>query len=89
MLLRYQLTTVWRYFRKTDTSKSLGRGVDNVHWVRKVIRKGVRHAVYYTLVSLYYLKAKARRAGRKALYEVLMLTHRTGLRGSRGGTRTP
>src|SRR5207253_1296392 len=39
MLLRYQLTTVWRYFRKTDTSKSLGRGVDNAYWVRKVIRK--------------------------------------------------
>jgi glycosyltransferase involved in cell wall biosynthesis len=89
MLARYQLTTVWRYFRKTDASKSLGRGVDNVHWIKKVIKKGFHHAVYYTLVAWHQLKGKGRRLGRRTLYEFLMLTHRTGLRGPRGGTRTP
>ena len=36
---------------KTDTSKSIGRGVDNAHFVKKLVKKGVRHAVYYTLVA--------------------------------------
>jgi hypothetical protein len=89
MLARYQLTTGWRFFRKTDTSKSLGRGVDNLHWLKKVIKKGVHHAIYYTAVALHYVKAKVLRFARRTLYEFLMLTHRTGLRGPRGGTRTP
>jgi hypothetical protein len=89
MLTRYELATAWRGFRKTDASKSLGRGVDNVHWIKKVIKKGFHHAVYYTAVAAHKLQGKMRRLGRRAVYEILMLTHRTGLRGPRGGTRTP
>lgn len=89
MLARYELTTAWRGFRKTDVSKGLGRGVDNAHWVKKVIKKGVHHAVYYTAVGAHKLQGKMRRLGRRTVYEILMLTHRMGLRGPRGGTRTP
>lgn len=89
MLALYQVTSAWRHFRKTDVSKSVGRGVDNAHWVKKIIRKGVHHAVYYTLVGVRTLRGRCRRAGRRAVYEFLMLTHRLGLRGPRGGARTP
>jgi hypothetical protein len=40
-----------------------------------------RHAIYYTLVGARMAAAKVRRAARKVVYQVLMLTHRAGLRG--------
>jgi glycosyltransferase involved in cell wall biosynthesis len=89
MLARYELATLWRGFRKTDVSKSLGRGVDNVHWVKKLAKKAVHHAIYYTAVAFHRARGRLRRIGRRTVYELLMLTHRTGLRGPRGGTRTP
>mgnify|MGYP003344040755 CR=1 FL=1 len=49
---------------------------------KKLVKKAVRHAIYYTLVGTRLGWAKLRRAGRRVVYEVLMLTHRTGLRGS-------
>ena len=81
MIANYVLASGWRAVRKTETSKSLGRGVDNAHFVKKLIKKGFRHAVYYTMVGGRMAAAKSRRATRKAVYEVLMLAHRTGLRG--------
>ena len=48
--------------RKTDTSKSIGRGVDNVHFVKKLVKKAFHHAVYYTLVGARNRAAKSRRA---------------------------
>ena len=81
MVATYVIASAWRATRKTDTSKSLGRGVDNVHFVKKLVKKGARHAVYYTLVGGRMAVAKIRRATRKVIYEVLMLTHRAGLRG--------
>jgi hypothetical protein len=89
MVMRYELATAWRGFRKTDVSKSMGRGVDNLHWVKKVVKKAFHHAVYYTAVGTQRLRGKARRLGRRIVYEILTFTHRAGLRGSRGGTRTP
>ena len=80
MIATYVIASAWRSTRKTGASKSLGRGVDNVHFVKKLVKKGVHHAVYYTLVGARTVAAKSRRAGRKAIYEILMLTHRTGLR---------
>jgi glycosyltransferase involved in cell wall biosynthesis len=80
MIATYVLASLWRAARKTDTSKSIGRGVDHVHFVKKVIRKGVHHAVYHTLVSARAVAGRSRRVSRKVVYQILMLTHRTGLR---------
>jgi hypothetical protein len=76
MLTRYQLTSLWRLFRKTDTSKSLGRGVDNAHFVKKVIKKGVLLSVHYTLIGINKSRGRLRRWRRKAVYESLMAMHR-------------
>ena len=81
MVATYVIASSWRATRKTDTSKSIGRGVDNAHFVKKLAKKGVRHAVYYTLVGARKAVSKTRRAARKIIYEILMLTHRAGLRG--------
>jgi glycosyltransferase involved in cell wall biosynthesis len=80
MIAEYVLASGWRSIRKTETSKSIGRGVDNVHFVKKLVKKAFHHAVYYTLVGARMVVAKSRRATRKAVYEILMITHRTGLR---------
>ena len=80
MIATYVTASGWRATRKTETSKSLGRGVDNVHFVKKLVKKGFHNAVYYTLVGARMAVAKTRRAMRKAVYEVLMFTHRVGLR---------
>ena len=85
MLLRYQVTYGWRHFRKSETSHGLARGVNNAIWARKQIRHHYHHAVYNTLVGARVLRGRVKRAARRALYEVLMLTHRLGLRG-RGET---
>jgi hypothetical protein len=81
MLLRYQLTYGWRHFRKTGTSHALGRGIDQVVWTKKLTRHYYHHAVYNTLVGARAAGGKVRRGWRRVVYEVLMLTHRLGLRG--------
>ena len=85
MLLRYQLTYGWRHFRKTAASHAIGRTINRIVWTKKLAKHHYHHAVYNTLVGLRAARGKARRFGRRALYEVLMLTHRLGLRG-RGET---
>ena len=80
MIATYVLASGWRATRKTETSKSIGRGVDNVHFVKRLVKKGFHHAVYYTIVGARMVVAKTRRATRKAVYEVLTFTHRAGLR---------
>jgi glycosyltransferase involved in cell wall biosynthesis len=80
MLGEYVVASAWRSIRKTETSKAIGRGVDNVHFVKKLVKKAFHHAVYYTLVGARTMAAKSRRATRKAVYEILMFTHRAGLR---------
>jgi hypothetical protein len=86
MLVEYIVASGWRAYRKTDTSKRFGRGVDQAHFVKKVAKKTVRVSVYYTLVSMHAVVGRARRMSRRALYEVLMWTHRVGLRSPRGGS---
>src|SRR4029077_17701099 len=81
MVATYVVASAWRATRKTDSSKSIGRGVDNVHFVKKLLKKGMRHAVYYTLVGARAAASKIRRVTRKVVYEILVLTHRAGLRG--------
>jgi glycosyltransferase involved in cell wall biosynthesis len=81
MLLRYQLTYGWRHFRKTETSHSIGRGIDNVVWSKKQVKHYGRLAVFHTLVGSRKAWSQARRGTRRAVYETLMLTHRLGLRG--------
>lgn len=81
MLMRYQLTYGWKHFRKTEASHALGRGIDNVIWTKKIAKHYWHHAVYNTLVGARVAWGKMRRVGRRALYEVLMLSHRLGLRG--------
>jgi glycosyltransferase involved in cell wall biosynthesis len=85
MLLRYQVTYGWRHFRKTAASHAFGRAVSRVVWWKKLAKHYYHHAVYNALVGARAARGRLRRAGRRALYEVLMLTHRLGLRG-RGET---
>jgi len=85
MLLRYQLRYGWRHFRKTEASHAVARGISRAIWLKKLTRHHYHHAVYNTLVGARVAWSKTRRAGRRALYETLMLTHRLGLRG-RGET---
>lgn len=85
MLLRYQLTYGWRHFRKTAASHAIGRTISRIVWMKKLTKHHYHHAVYNTLVGLRAARGRARRFGRRALYAVLMLTHRLGLRG-RGET---
>jgi hypothetical protein len=83
MLLRYQLTYAWRHFRKTETSHTMVRGVDQVIWAKKITKHHYHHAVYNTLVGGRALWGRVRRGARRGVYEVLMLTHRLGLRRTR------
>ncbi len=80
MIVEYVVASGWRSIRKTETSKSIGRGVDNLHFVKKLVKKAFHYAVYYTLVGARMVAAKSRRVTRKAVYQFLMFTHRTGLR---------
>lgn len=80
MIATYVIASTWRATRKTETSKRVGRGVDHVHFAKKLVKKAFHHAVYYTLVGGRKLAGKSRRATRKVVYEILMFTHRTGLR---------
>jgi glycosyltransferase involved in cell wall biosynthesis len=80
MIAEYVLASGWRSIRKTETSKSIGRGVDNLHFVKKLVKKAFHHAVYYALVGARTVAAKSRRVTRKAVYQFLMFTHRAGLR---------
>jgi glycosyltransferase involved in cell wall biosynthesis len=75
ILALYQLTYGWRHVRKTDTSHAIGRGVSNVVWSWKVVKKAYHHAVYYTLVEGRRLWGLARRHTRRAVYETLMAAH--------------
>jgi glycosyltransferase involved in cell wall biosynthesis len=87
MLLRYQLTYGWKHFRKTEASHAVGRGIDNVIWTKKITKHYWHHAVYNTLVGARVAWGRTRRLGRRVLYEVLVMTHRLGLRG-RGKAET-
>jgi glycosyltransferase involved in cell wall biosynthesis len=87
MLLRYSLTYGWKHFRKTEASHAVGRGIDNAIWVKKITKHHWHHAVYNTLVGARAAWGRTRRLARRGLYEVLMLTHRLGLRG-RGKAQT-
>jgi hypothetical protein len=81
MIATYVIATAWRATRKTEMSKRIGRAVDHVHFVKKVIKKGIHHTVYYTLVGARASAGRCRRIGRRVVYEILMFTHRTGWRG--------
>ena len=81
MLLRYSLTYGWKHFRKTEASHAVGRGIDNVIWVKKITKHYWHHAVYNILVGGRAAWGRTRRLARRGLYELLMLTHRLGLRG--------
>jgi glycosyltransferase involved in cell wall biosynthesis len=83
MLLRYQVLYLWKGFRKTDLAHTIERGAGRVWWCRKVVAHAVRWSVYHALVGGRLLWGRVRRASRRAVYEVLMLTHRLGLRGRR------
>jgi glycosyltransferase involved in cell wall biosynthesis len=88
MLLRYTLTYGWKHFRKTEASHAVGRGIDNAIWVKKITKHYWHHAVYNVLVGGRAAWGRTRRFGRRLVYEVLVLTHRLGLRG-RGKAPTP
>lgn len=89
MRATYLVSSAWRGFRKTETSKSIGRGVDNAHFVKKLAKKAVRAAVYHTLVTAHALAGRLRRIRRRIVYHAAMLTYRLGLRTPRNQSRTP
>ncbi|OFW16897.1 MAG: hypothetical protein A3H29_11640 [Acidobacteria bacterium RIFCSPLOWO2_02_FULL_67_21] len=88
MLLRYQLTYGWRHFRKTNASHALGRSISRIVWLKKLTKHYYHHGVYNLLVGARAARGRVRRWIRRGIYEVLMLTHRLGLRG-RGETPQP
>ena len=88
MLALYQVSYGARHVRKTELSHRFGRSVDNAHWVKKVIKRTYHRAVYEALVGGRALWGRTRRAGRRVVYETLMLTHRAGLRGTPKERRT-
>lgn len=89
MRATYLVASTWRAFRKTDTSKSLGRGVDNAHFLKKLVKKGARSGVYHVLVTGHAVASRLRRARRRLVYHAGVLSHRLGLRSPRkeSGTR--
>jgi len=76
MLLRYETSYGWKHFRKSGTFHRLNRTMDQAVWVRKISMHHVRRLVYETLVGLRALRGRLRRAGRRAVYEVLVAGHR-------------
>jgi len=89
MCATYLAASTWRSFRKTETSKSLGRGVDNAHFVKKLAKKAVRATIYHVLVTGHAAAGRIRRLRRRLVYHVAMFTYRVGLRRPRdeSGTR--
>lgn len=87
MVLLYQLTYTWRHVKKTETSHRIGRGVDNAHWVKKVIKKAYHQSVYWTLVKSRRAWGLTRRYFRRAVYETLMTMHAVRGRLRRAGRR--
>jgi hypothetical protein len=87
MLARYQLASLWRGYRKTDTSKRFGRGIDNLHYVKKLVKKGVLMSVHGVLVGMDRTRTHLRRSRRKAVYETLMAMHKMNGRLRRSGKR--
>ncbi len=76
MLLRYETSYGWKHFRKSGTFHRLNRTMDQAVWVRKISMHHVRRLVYETLVGLRVVRGRLRRAGRRAVYEVLVAGHR-------------
>ena len=75
----------WGQSNSGTAGKGGGSGAGKVvaqdlHFVKKLVKKAVHYAVYYTLVGARTLAARSRRITRKAVYQFLMFTHRTGLR---------
>ena len=53
----------------------IGRGVDNAHWVKKVIKKAYDESVYWVLVKGRRAWGLSRRYARRAVYETLVTMH--------------
>jgi hypothetical protein len=87
MLALYQITSASRLYRKTELSKSLGRGIDNLHWLKKLVKKGILLALHYTLVGLNKSRSRVRRLRRKAVYETLVAMHQVAGKLRRLGRR--
>jgi hypothetical protein len=81
MLLRYQATYGWRHLKKTEASHAVGRGINKAVWARKITKHHYHHGVYRVLTGARAVRGRARRLGRRAIYEVLVLAPRLGLRG--------
>ncbi|MEQ1757968.1 MAG: glycosyltransferase family 2 protein [Vicinamibacterales bacterium] len=88
MRATYLAASAWRGFRKTETSKSFGRGVDNAHFLKKLAKKIVRTSIYYVLVTSHRIAARLRRMWKHTVYHIAMLTYRVGLRSRRNESDT-
>jgi glycosyltransferase involved in cell wall biosynthesis len=85
MIAQYLSTYGWRHFRKSETSHWFARAVSRTLFAKKLAKHYFLHGVYHVLVGSRLLWGRTRRVARRALYHVLVLTHRLGLRG-RGET---
>jgi hypothetical protein len=74
MAFLYGVTYTWRHVKKSETSHRIGRGVDNVHWVKKVIKKS---SASLSTGSCEWTHAwgHVRRQSRRAVYETLVTLH--------------
>jgi glycosyltransferase involved in cell wall biosynthesis len=84
MLTLYQLTYGWKHFRKSEASHWLHRAISRAIFAKKVAKHHYHHVVYNTLVAAHARWGQAKRMWRRSVYEVLMLTHRLGLRRKEG-----
>jgi hypothetical protein len=80
MLALYQATYGWKHFRKSETSHALARAVSRAIFAKKLAKHHYHHFVYNTLVAMHARWGRTRWFWRRSVYEVLMLTHRLGLR---------
>ena len=78
MLALYQATSVWRSFRKTDTSKQVGRTSEDVAFAAKVTRKRVRVLVADTVDAIDGSRVRFARHRRKFVYESAFLLRKLG-----------
>jgi glycosyltransferase involved in cell wall biosynthesis len=88
MLTRYQLTSFWRTFRKTDTSKQVSRTGEHVAFAAKVTRKYARVALADAGHGVAVAWTRLGRRRRKLAYESASLLNKLASKTRRLRQRT-
>ena len=80
MLMRYQLTSFWRTFRKTDTSKQVSRTSEHVAFAAKVTSKHARVVLADAVHGVAVAWSRLGRRRRKLAYESAFLLNKLASR---------